>query len=205
MKIHPIFNISIIFFISCSSTHFVNNEDSSYKEVNERLKGEKCTIELVNGEEIVENNIKVESDSTTVGERKISTKTIKEITINNQGIGVLKGMGYGALSGFILGGVLYLGSMDESYSELPLVVLPALGFALGGLFGGIHGDIDTFVFPLLKVEVTSVTDTGTGMIIILWKGKKMGLRMSQYYGVEKTQDGKIYIIIPEEIYKEKFQ
>jgi hypothetical protein len=80
-----------------------------------------------------------------------------------------------------------------------------VGFALGGLFGGIHGDIDTFVFPLFKVEVSSVEDTGTGYIIVLWKGKKIGLSKSQYYGIEKTRDGKIYIKIPEDLYKEKFK
>lgn len=205
MKIHPIFFISVFFFISCSSTHFIKSDDSSFNEVNERLKGEKCTIELVNGEEIVENNIKVESDSTTVGERKISTKTIKEIVIKNHGTGALKGMGYGLLSTSILSGILYLSSKDEPYSDVVWVIYPPMGLALGGLFGGIHGDIEKLVFPTSKIEVSSVTDTGTGYIIILWQGKKIGLSNSQYYNIEKTRDGKIYIIIPEEIYKEKFQ
>lgn len=205
MKIYTLFCISIILFISCSSTYYVKNEDSSYKEMNEKLEGEKVTLELNNGEEIVGYNVKVKSDYTTVGEGKISTTTIKEITINNHGTGALKGMGCGALSGFIFGGVLYLGSMDEPYAEVPLVILPALGFVLGGLFGAIHGDIETFVFPLLKVEVSSVNDTGTGYIIILWQGKKIGLSNSQYYKIEKTPDGKIYISVPVDLYKEKFK
>ena len=205
MKTTAMFVSSIIFFISCSSTHVVKNEDSSYNELNEKLKGEKCTIELVNGEEIYGNNVEVKSDSTIIEERKISTKTIKEITINNHGMGVLKGMGYGVLSTLILSGLFYLPSQDEPYSEMVFIFLPPLGFALGGLFGGIHGDIDTYVFPLLKVEVSSVTDTGTGYIIVLWKGKKLGLSKSQYYGIEKTQDGKIYIKISENLYNKKFK
>jgi hypothetical protein len=98
MKIYPLFGISIILFISCSSTHFVKDEDSSYNELNEKLKGEKVTLELINGDELDGYNVEVKSDSTTVGEHKISTKTIKEISIINHGAGVLKGMGYGVLS-----------------------------------------------------------------------------------------------------------
>ena len=116
MKIHPLFCISIILFISCSSTHFVKNEDSSYNEMNEKLLGEKVTLDLIYGEEIVGYNVEVKSESTSVGEGKISTTTIKEITIKSHGKGALKGAGYGFLGGasfgFLFGYVSYSGQSD---------------------------------------------------------------------------------------------
>ena len=211
MKIHPLFCISIILFISCSSTYYVKNEDSSYNEMNKKLKGDKVILKLINGEEISGDNVYVKSDSTSVADINFPTARIKEITINNHGTGALKGMGYGILSTAIISGVSYLLQQDEPYSEVVFIILPPLGLVLGALIGGIHGDIDKFIFlenieskRTVSVEISSIVEKTVKYIIVRWKSKEIRLLSSEYDYTMRTGEKQL-IVVPKEVYLEKFK
>jgi hypothetical protein len=215
MKIHPIFVILLFFYISCSSTYYVKNEDSSYNHINKKLKGENATVTLVNKQELVGKNIEVKFDSTSVEKINIHTKDIKEITIKNHDWGVIKGTGLGVLVGAAMGGMIYVTTTTNKPMGfgLVLIALPVLGLFSGALIGGIVGDIETFVFPSNKmeseptnrVEFTKIVEKGRGYIVILWQGKKIRLLRAEYNYMVESDDGKQFIIIPEEVYLEKFQ
>jgi len=218
MKIHPIFVISVFFYISCSSTYYVKNEDSFYKEMNEKLKGEIATVTLVNKQELVGKDIEVKFDSTSFDKINIHTKDIKEITIKNHDWGIINGAGLGVLVGAAMGGMIYAATTTKKTGFVPssgltVISLPVLGLFSGVLIGGIVGDTESFIFPshkmesepTIRVEYTKIVEKGTGYIVILCKGKKIRLSRAEYNYMVETDDGKQFIIIPEEVYLEKFR
>lgn len=101
--------ISIIHFISCSSTYTISHSKSAYDELNEELEGERGEIILTNGDLVVGKNIKIWVDSLSCVESNseakmfIPTLDIKKIAITNHWRGAWDGFRYGALIGGVTG------------------------------------------------------------------------------------------------------
>jgi hypothetical protein len=214
MNIYPTFIFTSILIISCSTTHLVKNENAAYRELNKKLKGEDVSLLLLTGDELEGYNIEVEPESTTIGERKIATKSIKEITIKNSGRGALKGIGLGVASTLVLSAISYFSNQDEPYAEVAFIIFPPAGLVLGAIIGAAGGDIDRFVFPYqqdtnsdpyVRVEFSSILERGRGYIIILWQGKEVRLSKDEYSYRGTTEDGKLFIMVSDNIYNSKFQ
>lgn len=213
MKNQWLIILLVMLFSACSSTMLIKKDEASLKKLNAELEGENVTIELLSGDAITAENVLVKPDSTKIGEKKIITTNIKKITITNHGTGALKGMAYGGLLTFIPSGIIYLFIMDESYSEM-IFIYPAAIFVIGGILGGIHGDIEEFVFQhdqefsqtvkVVRVEISSIVEETEKYIIVLYQNKNIHLLKSEYKNIMKTDDGKISIVIPKEVYLRKF-
>jgi len=215
--------LSFFLLTACSSTHFINNDETSFNEVNKKLEGRNVTLELITDEEISGYNVKVKSDSTTVEDGKISTNTIKEITYNNHGMGALKGLGYGLIGGasfgFLMGYITHSSQngmlVPDSPAESGLMVATAFGgiVAITGLLvGAIHGDVEDFIFlsaeesiEKIRVEISSVVEETDTYIIVLYQNNSIHLNKSEYNSVDKTDDGKHLIVVPKSIYLRRFK
>ena len=125
-------------------------------------------------------------------------------------------MGYGILSGSAFAGLSYINNNDNPFAEWAFIIFPVGGFALGGLVGAIHGDIDTFIFPAppdsqkskntVSVEISSIVEQTGDYIIVKWQTKEINLLRSEYNYIAMSEDGeKIYIILPTGVYNEKFK
>jgi len=195
----------VMLFSACSSTMFIKKNDASLKELNEELEGEEVSIVLFNGDEITGANVVVRPDSTSIGNVKISTSVIKEITITHHVKGALTGMGVYGLSTLILAGIIYLSTQNEPYADV-IFIVPPMAFVLGGLFGGISGDVERFIFPvdIVRVEISSIVKKTEEYIIVLWENKKIRLLRSEYNYILETDDGKFSIVVPNIVYLEKF-
>jgi hypothetical protein len=187
-----------------------------------KLAEEKVTLELLNGEEMTGFDVEVKSDSTSVGDINLSTASIKKITNTRHGKGALKGFGgglvTGAAIGFGLGYFSYDSPSDWFNSAWEAGGIGAIIFgvplALVGLIAGaIHGDIETFIFtppemeskPFNRVEFSEIVEEGSNYIIILWQGKEIHLSYSEYNYKGTTKEGKQFIVVPEDIYLQKFK
>jgi hypothetical protein len=200
--------------------------------MNEKLEGEKVTLKLINGEEILGYNVEIKSDSTSIGDIKLSTASIKKITNPRHDRGALKGLGYGALIGapigFIVGYISYEDSPSGESGPNSAGASGGIGaLLLGGptalvglIVGGIHGDIGTFIFPPsemeskpspgvefkpFRVEFTEIVEEGSGYIIILWQGKEIRLSNSEYNFRWTIEEGKQFMEVPQVIYLQKFK
>lgn len=155
-----IFIIPVVFLVSCmSSTRLIQHTDSSYQEVNLKLTGKTVTCVKSNGEELAGEYIGIFTDSITVGTETIAIDKAKELQRKNHGKGVIKGMGWGLLSGFFIGGII--GAVTSGDEETKIVASDetisymagaAIGLLLGGVYGGISGVTDYYIFapPDLK-------------------------------------------------------
>ena len=161
MKSTRIFIIPVVFLVSCmSSTRLIQHTDSSYQEVNQKLTGKTVTCVKSNGEELAGDYIGIFTDSITVGTETIAIDQTQELQRKNHGKGVIKGMGWGLLSGFFIGGVIgAVTSGDEetkiaaSDETISYMAGAAIGFLLGGVYGGISGVTDYYVFaPTIMKE-----------------------------------------------------
>jgi len=84
----------------------------------------------------------------------------KEIQIINHSKGVFKGMGWGFLSGFLIGGIVGATSSEDeetkitgSEESISYLVGGLTGLLLGGIYGGISGVTDYYVFVTPSMEV----------------------------------------------------
>jgi hypothetical protein len=209
----------LAFFIlcACSSKTLIRDDEQSYHELNAALQSQEAVVLLTDGAKLEGYDIYVDPQKITIDNHNISTLSIREIKLVDHGKGALKGMAYGALTGVALAGFGYLtdyysekpkppsASKFEFKIEIPPIYIPVATAAVGGIIGAIHGNMETYVFPSARFEVSSVTDLGTGYLIIFWENKKIGLRNDQIYEVENKPDGKIYITIPRDLYDEKFK
>ena len=173
MKIHPIFVILVFFFISCSSTYYVKNEDSSYNEMNEKIEGKKVTVVLNNGEEISGSNVFVKSVLTSVDEISIPTANINKITKTNHLLGAVGGAIIGATAGAGLGLIYdYARNISYPYIEYNIwdeefksegslstksdgegaVIGGLIGIGSGVLIGVLNGPTDSFIFSPTETE-----------------------------------------------------
>ena len=161
MKSLMIFMIPIIFLVSCvSSTRLIQPTDSSYQEVNQELKGETVTLVKINEEELMGEYVGLITDSLTVGMETIAIENAKEIQIKNHSKGVFKGMGWGFLSGFFIGGIIGATTPEDedpnmvaSEETISYMAGASIGLILGGLYGGIIGVTDYYVFAPLNMNV----------------------------------------------------
>ena len=191
--------------------------------MNRKLAEEKVTLELLNGEEMTGFDVEVKSDSTSVGDINLSTVGIKKITNTRHGKGALKGFGWGLVTGAAIGfGIGYFSYDGYTYGEINSAGeaggIGAITFGvpsalLGLIAGAIHGDIETFIFtlpemeskPSNRVEFTEIVEEGSNYIIILWQGKEIHLSYSEYNYKGTTKEGKQFIVVPEDIYLQKFK
>ena len=148
-SISSILIISMLIFIGCSatSTYFIKHDQSDYNELNEKLKGEKGKMVLMNGDIIVGEDINIGIDSTSWIERGPLTKSVATLEINyftfiNRGNGASAGAGYGFWAGAAAGLVLGITQRDQpgfkGAGEIGAVVL-IFTVPLGGVAGAIIG------------------------------------------------------------------
>jgi hypothetical protein len=135
----------------CSSKYMINRNYSTYKELNNELEGEEVTIELLNGDEITAENVKISYDSSSWAELKLSygfwipndscrtpTSNIKMISFKNNSKGAWEWMGWGALIGLPTGALIgwNVTSGDRFFSrDGSGESLEGIGIAIGGLVG----------------------------------------------------------------------
>ena len=166
MKTIIISIIAASLFTSCVSiTHLIQHTDDSYQEVNQELNGKTVTLVKINEEELGSEYGGIFKDSITIGMETITIEEAKEIQIKNHGKGIIRGMGWGLLSGFLVGGVIgaitskdeesNIGASDETISYLAGAVT---GFLLGGIYGGISGVTDYYTFTPVKIEGDKSSD-----------------------------------------------
>ena len=56
-----------------------------------------------------------------------------------------------------------------------------------------------------RVEFSSLVEKGNGYLVILWHGKEIRLLRSEYSYRGTSVDGKAFIVVPNQIYENKFQ
>jgi hypothetical protein len=100
-------------------------------------------------------------------------------------IGIPVGSGIGHKDNYIL-----LDSENSVYNEYENVDLQSL--------------TDEDKSPV-RVIYSSVVEKGSGYIIILWQGKKIRLRRSEYNQRGTTKEGKLYMVVPDYIYRRRFK
>jgi len=151
MKYQRLCILLILFFSACSSTLFIKNDESAYKELNNKLEGKECEIALTNGDVYICSDIDIDSELSSWFEsnslNKIIvklTKEIKKITFYNTSTGADKGSFLGVILGGVLGGLIGFNAspLNGEYFETLFTVLgSAIGIVGGGLLGGTFGAI----------------------------------------------------------------
>ena len=98
------------------------------------------------------------------------------------------------------------------------------GLLFGVLIGGMNGPTDTFILsqpetgdttdvlaaknednPFVCVEISSIVKKTVKYIIVLWQGNEIRLLSSEYNYTVRADDGKQSIVVPKEVYLEKFE
>jgi hypothetical protein len=181
------------------------------------LKGESVSVVKINEKELTGEYVGIFTDSLTVGMETIAIENVKEVQIKNHSKGAFTGMGLGFISGFFIGSIIGRVSSDSDYGPGIGVILGLPpGVLLGGLIGGVSGVTDKFVFPSPemgsepakpsnRVEFTKIIENGRGYIVILCQEKEIKLLRAEYNYLVEADDGKQFIIIPEDVYLEKFK
>ena len=136
---------SMVYYISCSSTHMIKHDQSNYNELNNELEGKEFSLTLINGRFYAGKDITVEKHfaSWVVDTTKYfaPTSEVKKITVMSSSLGMTRGMGYGFLFGASIGtifGIIVISDMSEDtgYSKAGIVGGAA---ALGGIACAIIG------------------------------------------------------------------
>jgi len=162
--------ISIFFITACSSTHFIEPNESKYDELNNKLKGKNGTLTLTNGLTYQAENIFVKPDSvswtekTSKEQQKISIQFIHKIEIiTNRGLSALKGLGLGILSGALVGVVLVDIANDSEGDGYVKCYSAVIGGGFGGFLGLVsgasYGRPNKFIFKnnsLIKSEYVEI-------------------------------------------------
>lgn len=211
MKNQWLIILLIMLFSACSSTLFIKKDEASLKELNEKLEGKEVTARLLNGDEIEDDFKDINGNTLTLEKNKIPTNDVKEIYVKSHGKGFVKGLGYGTLIGLAGPGIIYLCTMNDPYSDVIFLLSPLISLT-GGIIGAINGDKDRFIFPIknkeykstINLEISNIIEKRHNSIIIEWKDKVIRLLRSEYKYGKKTKDGKQIIIVPKEVYLEKF-
>jgi hypothetical protein len=214
MKIISFFMITFIFiFTCCTSTQpLIKLDIEPSPVINEKLEGRKVSITLLNGEELVGKDIKLERDSLSYKDlqsqwtKVIATQEIKKIYYKNHSIGALEGLGLGILAipvGMFLGAIIvYSGSGGKDFSGYAGALIgggitPLLGFTLGAAIGHTY-KYEQFVI----LEVSSVARKGR-FVVFIWNGKEIRLSKRRVKHMKRRGDN-TYIIISKELYEKKF-
>jgi len=179
----------------CGSYHYIKTGESEYTELNKKLVNKKVVLKERTDIKMEANKVVINPDSTSIGERKIATENIQEITIEKGG--TLKGLIYGVSTGFLFGGLAYLLQKDKAYIEMGLIILPPVGLVFGTLGGAIAGDDETYILissqneneSHIRVDIISVLEQGSGYIVVLWKRREIRLERSDYSYRGTSADG----------------
>lgn len=224
------FIVSLFLIIGCSHSYVLTKESKSDFEslFNKRASGKKGEIITKDNKRIKAKNIQVSND--TAFWKSLYVPKMYKVALNEvQKILVTgphpraKGLIYGALIGFAIGGTIGLISGDDpSAGQIPWIEGPGLyadekAVILGtvfGLTGGMIGAIaaptvqDEFIidektsrkyYLLRDVQISDETETS---IQIQWQGKMVWLNKSEVI-IRRIDDG-ADIRIPVEIYRNKF-
>lgn len=161
---------AMLFYSGCSSTRFIKPEQSSYDEINKKLKGKRVNIILTDGYWYAGEvkDIRVAPDSTSWVElllpRKhvIPTSKVKEIYTKSHVNGALQGLLSGAIVWGSIGALIGLmchdsspggsGSSEDSWLfEGPLwTTTPGQDAALGAILLGVPGALIGFLIGVSK-------------------------------------------------------
>lgn len=155
MKIHPLFCILFILFISCSSTTLIQHTDSAYEEVNSELKGETILLKNVNGEETFGQYVTIFQDSIILDSITIAIENIEEIQVKNHSKGTWAGIGLGYILGGMAGTLIekMLSKSDGKYTGVGGAFIGILaGMIYGGIYGGNKGVTDYYIFAPLNMK-----------------------------------------------------
>ena len=222
--------ISMIHFISCSSTYKISHTKSAYDKLNKELEGERAEITLMNDTVIVGENITIGIDSSSWIEStkqntviktqiiwSLPTSEIKEIAYTNNGMGAAKGAIYGVLcaggSWAIAESVPFSRIKDNSVGKAfvtCIIMYSIIGAGIGNkdnyiLQGTVAAKEDDKSIHTVKVKISSIIEEGSDYIIIEWQGKEVRLLRSEYvYTASGGVEGKI-IVVPKEVYETKFR
>jgi hypothetical protein len=217
----------IVFIYGCGSTKIVNNKDFRYEDLNQKLKGQKVTLEFTDERKVKGRNVRVSADSTYFkgmfwGNRfieedvQVPTSSLKQIINEQHDVGALKGFGLGLLFSAAFG-YATISNAGEGLEGAGAVV--GTGFfsvsacIIGAVIGGIIGDHETFYLPQpvsedtssVILEFTKIIKKGSSSITILWQGREIQLLYSQYKQIMESKDGVMYIKVSKEINEEKFK
>jgi len=239
MKTYTLLVILVILFSSCSSTLLVKNSDSAYEKLNSRLKNEKCEITLTNGEISYGKYNFLQRDSLTWQNANNPEKTItipismiNKIETADHIAGMGKGMWFGVLFGGVVGSLIGLSKENsgssggqsgwggpgkvEDIAGLPtligLISGTSAGFLLGGSYGVIHGERETFLIndpiqsseKFYTIEIEEILDEKKKSIFIKWNYKNIRIPKSQI--LERINiDNNTYFRIDELTYNKYFR
>jgi hypothetical protein len=152
--------IIVLVLTGCSSTHFVKNDATALRRLNQEFKNRNATIFMNNGNTFEAGNLRITTD-TTYYNRENSSKTrfvftsdIKQILFLNQKRGAKRGgliSGIaGGIGGLILGVAIYFdpgGAGNEDIVWLPLTLTgAAMGTVIGQGIGSYIGVEEYYIF-----------------------------------------------------------
>jgi len=149
MKINNVIALIAVFLLSgCTSTYFIEHDESAYEKLNIKLKGKKAIITKLDGQKIKGMDITTILDSTSVNtghinlERRqfISTSQLKEIKIVSHSKGAGDGFLFGGLLGLfsaLVAKVNTSGQGGDAENVATLIgIIGVAGFSLIGLLSG---------------------------------------------------------------------
>lgn len=160
----------IIFYNACTSNYIIKKDISSLNILNEKLTGEMATLIMTDGKKIDGKNIVITGDSifyTDIESRFFSgelTSNINKIVITDHGRGAMEGLGYGCLSGFLIGAAIGAASFDPDDTgflvpnnrfdaALTGGIVTGIPFTvLGLIFGAGGGHTDNYILNESKIE-----------------------------------------------------
>jgi hypothetical protein len=227
ISINVLLFLPILFMLSCSSTQFITDDESSYNELKRKVSNREATVRLRNGIEMKSHNIVVDTDTTYVGETKIATINLDKITIVDHDKGAVTGIAVGLGIGGLIGAISFTAAYGESiYDDNAMeamglaIVAPIAGFLIGGSVGAINGNTNTFIFPEIQslnaqatdfikstefkvIEIDAIIERSLDYTILLWQGKKIRLLNTQFILIETEKA--IYVRVPKEIFLKKFK
>ena len=158
--------VGMLLLSACSSSYLTTSQGTegsvSFSELNTLATGSKCTIVLKDGQIIDGIDLTVRADSTRWGEistssiKSILTDSLQSVELHYHTWSAIKGFGYGAALGVVVGGVVVgPGAVSRAPKGFELAAWlsytaggAAIGAVLGSVIYGLIGDKEEYVIIL---------------------------------------------------------
>lgn len=169
---------ALLLYSGCSSTRFIEPEQSSYDELNKGTVWKEASITLTDGKEINEHNIRVDPDSTSW--IRFKNKQVDTSEINTKG--TLLGLILGGLIGASIG-AMFFATEREWERSIGIKFFGVLGALIGLIVGTNKGSTDKYDLSVPKDSPLKDVEKSEAIVVSERVGRVINLEERNKYSL----------------------